>query len=66
VREGEKIHGDAAGLPLGQGNQKRVDGEPVGLAREQLVPVDEVSSEDDLTAASDHLSVRIDDLRTAA
>jgi len=42
VSHGEKIDHGATGLPLRQVFKKRVEASPVGLAGEELVPIDEV------------------------
>ena len=62
VGQGEKIDHDAAGLPLRQPLQEHVEGSPIGLAREQLVAIDQVEQRHRLAAQRmDDMAV-VDDL----
>jgi hypothetical protein len=38
VGERQEVNGDPAGLPLRQGFPERLEGAPIGLSREELVP----------------------------
>ena len=50
VSERQEVHHGPAGLPLGQRIPEGIEGEPVGLAREELIPVDEVQERHGLAA----------------
>ena len=56
VGERQQVDHDPAGLPLRQGFPERLEGAPVGLAREELVAVDEVEQRHRLAAQ------RVDDV----
>ena len=62
VGQGEQVDHDAAGLLLGQPLQEGVEGSAIGLAREQLVAIDEVQQRHRLAAERvDHMPI-VDDL----
>ena len=50
VGQGQQLDHDAAGLPLRQPFQEGIEGSPIGLAREELVAIDEVEQRHRLAA----------------
>jgi len=64
--EGEKVDHDAAGLPVWQALQQRVERAPERLAREKLVAIDQVQQRHRLLAQGmDDMAV-IDDMGVLA